>query len=54
MNEKLTDELRQIVLEDYGLSLTKEQAFLMADQLTDLFESLLYGEEVISNEQKKD
>lgn len=50
MNKKLTNELRQIVLEDYGLSLTKEQAFLMAQQLTDLFENLLFGEEVEKNE----
>ncbi|MEI6267091.1 MAG: hypothetical protein WCP14_04365 [bacterium] len=53
LSKDLVVELRQIVLEDYGLSLTEEQAFLMANQLTDLFENLLYGEEVNSNEAKK-
>lgn len=43
--EKLTTELAQILLEDYGLSLKRDEVFLIGQQLTDLFEDLIYGKE---------
>lgn len=51
--EKLIAELRQIILEDYGLTMSGEQAFLIGKQLTDVFEKLIFGEEVEINETKK-
>lgn len=43
---KKVNELRQIILEDYGLELSRDQAFNVARQLTELFEVLIYGKEV--------
>lgn len=51
--ENLYSELQKIVLEDYGIALNKEQVLQMGQQLTDLFENLVYGEEVKKNEKTK-
>jgi hypothetical protein len=51
---KKVNELRQIILEDYGLELSSGQAFEVASQLTGLFEVLIYGKEVKEDDEISD
>lgn len=46
-------ELRQIILEDYGLEISQGQALEVASQLTELFEILIYGKEANDGETPK-
>lgn len=45
VSDKKVKELRQIILEDYGLEISQGQAFDVAKQLTELFEVLIFGKE---------
>lgn len=45
VSDRKVNELRQIILEDYGLDISQDQAFGVAKQLTELFEVLIYGKE---------
>jgi hypothetical protein len=53
ISDKKVRELRQIILEDYGLELSSDQSFEVAKQLTELFEVLIYGKEESSGETPK-
>ena len=48
-SKELRKELQTIIEEDYGIKLTDDQVFIVSAQLTDLFETLIYGKEEQTN-----
>lgn len=50
VNKELIEELQEIIWQDYGLELTGDQAFVVANKLTNFFETLIYGKEAEDEE----